>query len=175
MCVHLRVYTCTDTRTDCFDAWDKAPSPVLFSFVYLTPFLPSPGCFCLGRLQRAHHIPAIRNDVFITVTTKDIACPPTLPPVVHCPSAAVPRSCSASPQPPPQPFAHVPPAPILCPEHPSCSRTKQSTAACPKILGLAPSPLTHAFSRKGCLKISLLFLVSSRACQSHQKGAAGQC
>lgn len=75
---------------------EKAPSLVLFSFVYLTPFLLSPGCFCLGHLQRAHHIPAIRNDVFITMTTKDIACPPALLPMPHCPSTAVPRSCSAS-------------------------------------------------------------------------------
>lgn len=82
---------------------EKAPSLVLFSFVYLTPFLPSPGCFCLGCLQCAHHIPAIRNDVLITATTKDIACPPTLPPAAHSPSAAVPRSCPASPGPPPLP------------------------------------------------------------------------
>lgn len=152
---------------------EKAPSPVLFSFVYPTPFLPSSDWFCLGCLKCAHHVPAIKSDVFITVTTKDIACPPTLPPAVCSPSAAVPRSCSASPRPPPLPFTHVPPVPVLHPEHLSCSRTKRSAAARPKIPGLAASPPTHASSRKGCLEISLLFLLSSRACQSHQKGGAG--
>ena len=67
---------------------ETAPSRVLFSFVYLTPFLPSPGCFCLGRLQRAHRIPAIGNCVFVTATVKGIACPPTLPPAAlgSCPA-----------------------------------------------------------------------------------------
>lgn len=130
-------------------AKEKAPSPVLFSFVCQTPFLPSPACFCLGRLKRAHHILAIRNDVFITVTTKDMACPPALPPAARSPGAAVPRSCSASPRPPPLPFAHVPPTPVLRPQHPSCSRARRSTAARPQIPGFSPFSSDSCFFQEG--------------------------
>lgn len=107
---------------------EKAPSTVLFSFVYLTPFLPSPGCFCLGRLQRAHRIPAIKNDVFITVTTKDIACPPTLPPVARSPSAAIPSSRSASSPPLPLPALW---GGTLCPCATGASRPPQASLLLP--------------------------------------------
>lgn len=83
---------------------EKPLSLILFAFVYLTPFLPFPGRFCLGYLQHAHLIPAIRSDVFLTVTTKDITLPSHPSPVAHPLSAAVPRSCSATPQPPPLPI-----------------------------------------------------------------------
>lgn len=173
-----RVYTCTHPCAVCFGSWVEGESSITgFIFLCLTPFLPSSGCFCSECLQRAHHSLAIRNNVFITVTTKDIACPPTLPPAVLLyPGAAllVPsrRLCPLFGE---EPLAHMPSAPVLHPEHPSRSLAKRSAATCPEIPGLAPSPLTQAFSWNRCLKISLLFLLSSKACQSHWKGAAGRC
>lgn len=151
-CVHLRVYTCTDTRTVCFASWDKGESSITsFIFLCLSDSLSSlPWLFLfVERLQCAHHI---RNDVFLTVPTKDIACPPTLPP------AALSQHSRTHYH--PLPFTHVPPAPVLHPEHPSCPHAKRSTAAWIKIPGLAPSPPAPAFSGKGCLYISLLFLQS---------------
>lgn len=101
VCAHLHRYTCTNTYRVCFDSWDKEESSITdFICLCLTPFLPFPGCFCLGHFQHAHLILAIRNGVFLTVTTKDIACPPTIPPTAHPPRAAAPRSRFASPQPP---------------------------------------------------------------------------
>lgn len=115
--MHQCAYTCTRTcvcmhaPTDTWSAStlgseEEAPSPALFPFVFLPPFLPSPGCCSLGCLQRAHHIPAVRNDVFIVVTTKDAASPPTLPPMAFFPQHCfcVPRSCNSSPRALPPPW-----------------------------------------------------------------------
>lgn len=106
----MRTCVCMHAPTDTWSAStlgseEEAPSPALFPFVFLPPFLPSPACCSLGCLKRAHHIPAVRNDVFIVVTTKDTACPPTLPPMAFFPQHCfcIPRSCDSSPwaMPPP--------------------------------------------------------------------------
>lgn len=165
-----RGYMCTHPCTVCFGSWVEGESSITgFIFLCLTPFLLSSGCFCSECLQRAHHSPARRNDVFITVTTKDIACPPTLPPALLLyPGAAllVPsrRLCPLFGE---EPLAHMPSAPVLRPEHLSRSLAERRAATCPETPSLAPSPLTRALSRKRCRKISLLFLLSSKACQSH--------
>lgn len=107
----MRTCVCMHAPTDTWSAStlgseEEAPSPALFPFVFLPPFLPSPACCSLGCLKRAHHIPAVRNDVFIVVTTKDTACPPTLPPMAFFPQHCfcIPRSCDSSPRAMPPPW-----------------------------------------------------------------------
>lgn len=151
---------CTHARTHARFALtlgikEKAPSLVLFSFVYLTPFLPSTGCFCLGRLQRAHCILAIGSDIFIPGTTKDVACPPALPPAVRAPQRCSTRSCPDRPWPPPLPTLRGgtlrPRATGACPPaRASLPLPHQEERCCPpRNPGLSPFSSDSCFFQEG--------------------------